>query len=147
MYLEKMFIVSLRFDWWLIICTSGNFPGILLHVGRTSSGKSAINTILGGMQRREYLEMHYISRCTISRDALSCREDALNWLCMYWNGRLSALKDNLDMCAYMQTRQYVYRRLYVCMRVTDILHACNRHITAFVGIHVRDLWWHTHGCV
>jgi len=49
MYTEKMFIVSLRFDWLLIICTSGKFEGILLHVGRTSSEKSAVNAMLGGI--------------------------------------------------------------------------------------------------
>ena len=31
----------------IIICTSGKFQGILLHVGRTSSEKSAMNA-LGG---------------------------------------------------------------------------------------------------
>ena len=39
------------FDWELIICIRGKFRGILLHVGRTSSGKSAMNAILGGRDK------------------------------------------------------------------------------------------------
>jgi len=51
MYPEKMFIMSLRFDWELIVCIRGKFQEILLHVRRTSSKKSAINAILGGRDK------------------------------------------------------------------------------------------------
>jgi len=40
--------ISMYTDLILIICTGGKFQRILLHVGRTSSEKSAINAILGG---------------------------------------------------------------------------------------------------
>jgi len=41
-YSAKVLISSLRFNWYLIVCTAGKFQESLLHVGWTSSEKSAI---------------------------------------------------------------------------------------------------------
>ena len=41
-YSTKVLISSLRFNWYLIVRTAGKFQESLLHVGWTSSKKSAI---------------------------------------------------------------------------------------------------------
>jgi len=45
---REILTLSLSFNLYSIICTTGKVPRILLHIGRTSSENSAINAIWGG---------------------------------------------------------------------------------------------------
>jgi len=48
-YSENLLMWSLRWTWYMTICTGREVLGILLHVGRTSAEKSAINAFVGGL--------------------------------------------------------------------------------------------------
>jgi len=65
MHPEYFLIVSLRLNWYCIICAAGKFPRILLHVVRTSSDKSAIIAILGSMHMYIYTEVHNLEICHV----------------------------------------------------------------------------------